>query len=179
MNTPTTTDEWLKIWQKFKGQWNFPNGIGAVDGKHIIFQQPKNSGSHYGNYKGTSSIIFLAMVGPEYKFLFTNVGINGRNSDGGNMSQSLLKSGFETNTLNLPNPMPLQESYTLCVYWRWCFSFVFVYNEALKRKAFSTIDSPEWDVYWKMSLVSWQTAGEYLEGSISNPKRLRWLGWLT
>ena len=42
LNTLTTADEWLKISQKFKERRNFPNGIGAVDGKHIILQQPKS-----------------------------------------------------------------------------------------------------------------------------------------
>ena len=107
LNTPTTTDEWLKILQNFKKRWNFPNGIDAVDGKHIILKQPKNSGSHYRNYKGTDSIILFAIVSPEYEFLFADVGMNGRNSDGGNWSQVFLKNGFETNTLNLPNPIPL------------------------------------------------------------------------
>ena len=107
LNTPTTTDEWLKILQNFKKRWNFPNGIGAVDGKHIILKQPKNSGSHYRNYKGTDSTILFAIVSPEYEFLFADVGMNGRNSDGGNWSQVFLNNGFETNTLNLLNPIPL------------------------------------------------------------------------
>ena len=47
------------------------------------------------------------MIGPEYEFLIADFGMNVRNSDGGNWSQSLLKNGFGTNTLNLPNPMPL------------------------------------------------------------------------
>ena len=64
LNTPTATDEWRKISQKER--WNFANGIGAVDGKHIL-QQPIDSGSHYGNYEGTDSIILLAMSGPEYE----------------------------------------------------------------------------------------------------------------
>ena len=33
--------------------------------------------------------------------------MNGRNSDGGNWSQSHLKNGLEKNTLNLPDPAPL------------------------------------------------------------------------
>lgn len=107
LKTPKTSDEWLKISKKFKERWNFPNGIGGVDGKHIVLQQPRNSGSHYRNYKGTDSIILLAMVGPEYEFLFADVGMNGRNSDGGNWSQSCLKRGLEENTLNLPNATPL------------------------------------------------------------------------
>ena len=44
------------------------------------------------------------MVGPEYKFLLVDVRMNGRNSDGGNWSQSCLKNGLEKNTLNLLDP---------------------------------------------------------------------------
>ena len=102
LQTPKTSGEWLKISEKFKKRWNFPNGIGGVDGKHIVLQQPRNSGSHYRNYKGTYSIISIAMVGSEYGFLFADVGVNGRNSDGGNWSQSTLRKGLEEKTLNLP-----------------------------------------------------------------------------
>ena len=56
----------MKISRKFKERWNFQNGLGGVDGKHIMLQHPKSSGSHYRNSKGTDSIILLAMVGPEY-----------------------------------------------------------------------------------------------------------------
>ena len=72
-----------------------------------MLQQPKGFGSHYRNYKGTDSIILLAMVGPEYEFLFVDVGMNGRNSDGGNWSQSRLKNGLEKNTLNLSDSTAL------------------------------------------------------------------------
>ena len=41
LKTLNTTDEWVKISQKFKELWNFPNGLGGVDGKHIVLQQPK------------------------------------------------------------------------------------------------------------------------------------------
>ena len=82
LRTPSTTDEWVKISQKFKERWNFPNGLGGVDGQHIVLQQPESSGSHYRNYKRTDSITLLAMVEPEYEFLFVDVWMNGRNSDG-------------------------------------------------------------------------------------------------
>ena len=39
--TPRTEQEWLEISQKFEARWNFPNSIGALDGKHIVMQQPK------------------------------------------------------------------------------------------------------------------------------------------
>jgi len=67
---------------KFNERWSFPNGIGALDGKHIVIQQPGKSGSHYHNYKGTDSIVLVIMVLPEYEFLYVEVGANGRNSDG-------------------------------------------------------------------------------------------------
>ena len=43
------------------------------------------------------------MVGPEYKFFLVDVGMNGRNFDGRNWSQSCLKNGLEKNTLNVPD----------------------------------------------------------------------------
>ena len=112
-NTTACTDEWLKSRQKMKARWNFRNDIGATDGGKIVVQQPKTFGSHYRDYKGTGSIILHAIVGHEYEFLFADVGMNSTNSDGGNWSQSLLKNHFETNTLNLPNPMPLPGSKNL------------------------------------------------------------------
>ena len=70
---PKTKEERNATTEIFYCQWNFPNWLGVVDGKHIVLQQTKNSGSHYRNYKGSDSIILMAMVGPEYEFLFVNV----------------------------------------------------------------------------------------------------------
>ena len=61
----------------------------------------------YRNYKGCGSIILMGMIGPEYEFLFADVGMNGRNSNGGNWSQSPLKLAPESGSLNLPDPAPL------------------------------------------------------------------------
>lgn len=81
--------------------------IGAVARQQIVLEQPANSGSHYRIYKGTDSIIWMAVIGPEYKFLFADVGMNGRNSDGGNWSPSPMKKALENKTLSIPNPKPL------------------------------------------------------------------------
>ena len=51
--------------------------------ENIILQQPKNSGS-YRNYKRSDSITWMEMIGPEYEFLFADLAMNGRNSDGSN-----------------------------------------------------------------------------------------------
>ena len=57
--------------------------------------------------KGKYSIILMAVAGIEYQFLFADVGMNGRNSDGGNWLQSPMRKAVEKNTLRLPKPKPL------------------------------------------------------------------------
>lgn len=52
MKVPSTENEWMTVSQEFLSQWNFPNCIGAVDGKHVVMTAPANSGSIYYNYKG-------------------------------------------------------------------------------------------------------------------------------
>ena len=73
-----------EVAEKFYHRWNFPNGFGGFDGKHIVLQELKNSGCYYRNYKGSGSIILMGMIGPECEFLFANLGMNDSNSDGGN-----------------------------------------------------------------------------------------------
>ena len=97
----------LKYCKSLNNNWNFPNGLGGVDGRHIVLQQPKSFGSHYRNYKGTDSIILLAMVGPEYEFLFVDVRMNVRNSDGGKLVSVLFEEWFREKTLNFPDSTPL------------------------------------------------------------------------
>ena len=91
----------------YEERWNFPNCIGAMDGKHIVVKQPRNSGSYYFNYKGTFSVVLLAVVDADYKFIYVNVGCNGRISDGGVFKNSSLSSALEENLLEVPSPRQL------------------------------------------------------------------------
>ena len=52
LKCPSTEAEWLQVAQDFAEKWQFPNCIGAGDGKHIRLLCPQNSGSLYYNYKG-------------------------------------------------------------------------------------------------------------------------------
>nr|CAI5835974.1 unnamed protein product [Callosobruchus analis] len=81
--TPRTAEEWLKVAEDYEEKWNFPHCIGALDGRHITFSAPISSGSFYHNYKGTDSIGLLGLVDAHYRFIYINVGVNGRVSDGG------------------------------------------------------------------------------------------------
>nr|XP_034194211.1 uncharacterized protein LOC117610681 [Osmia lignaria] len=53
-------DDWIKIADEFYSRTNFPNIIGAIDGKHIRVIQPKHFGSSYFNYKKFFSCVLMA-----------------------------------------------------------------------------------------------------------------------
>ena len=72
-----------------------------MDGKHINIFAPDDS-SDYHNYKGSHSIILLALVDDDYCFSYVAIGTNGRASDGGVFERSSLGRALERNTLNLP-----------------------------------------------------------------------------
>lgn len=106
-----TEDEWNTIAETFHSKWNFPNGLGAIDGKRIVIQQPAKSGSHFFYYKGNNSVVLLAVFGPEYQCLWASVGANGRSCDAGIWQMSDFKSalGSVQSPLNIPWPKPLNK----------------------------------------------------------------------
>lgn len=87
---------WKNTARRFQEKWNFPNCISVLDGKHVVIQAPANSGSHFYNYKGTFSVVLLALVEADYWFLAVDVG--GSNGDGGIFTHS---------SLGAPAPSPL------------------------------------------------------------------------
>lgn len=104
---PTTELEWQKVAKEFYQKWDFPNCLGALDGKHIKLRAPQSSGSYFYNYKGDHSIVLLALVDAKYKFLYVNIGTNGRISDGGVLRESFLSKAIKTNCVHFPNDAAL------------------------------------------------------------------------
>ena len=82
LKTPRSQEEWESIAQDFENKWQFPNCTGAIDGKHLVMQPLPEAASRYYNYKHAHSITLLAVVGPNYEFIYADVGTNGWVSDG-------------------------------------------------------------------------------------------------
>ena len=104
---PTEPEDWKLIEEKFRNRWNFSYAVGALDGKHIATRKPWRTGSDYFNYKGYFSLVLLASVDTEYKFLWVNVAASGSSSDAQIFNPSKLKRGIENGTLGLSPPEPL------------------------------------------------------------------------
>ena len=90
MSLPDSKEKWLSVAKEFEKKWQFPNCVEAIDGKHVPLINPLNSGSTYFNYKSFFSIVLLPLVDANYKFLYVNVGCQGRISDGGLFKNSEL-----------------------------------------------------------------------------------------
>ena len=102
MSPPETEEEWKNIALEFGDLWPFPHVVGAIDGKHVVIEAPAKSGTLYHNYKGTCSIVLLAVCDAKYNFTLVHAGQYGSNNDSRVLAQSKTTSAFESNTLNLP-----------------------------------------------------------------------------
>ncbi|KAJ8369350.1 hypothetical protein SKAU_G00093780 [Synaphobranchus kaupii] len=102
--------EWMNIAAVFNEVWNFPNCCGAIDGKHCIIQAPANAGSTFYNYKGTHSIVLLAVCDARYRFSMVDIGCPGRHSDGGVLSSSVFGRKLQSGDLGFPGATNLPRS---------------------------------------------------------------------
>jgi hypothetical protein len=98
---PKERNQWSHIIDGFETRWNFPNCIGALDGKYIMIKAPPRTGSDYFNYK-SFRIILLALVDHNYYFTYIDIGTKGRVSDGGVWRNSSICNDLENNALNIP-----------------------------------------------------------------------------
>jgi hypothetical protein len=95
---------WLEISERFLKNSDFPNCIGAIDGKHVRVVKPKHSGSLYYNYKHYCSIQLLAICDANYCFTYVEIGDFGKNNDASIYNNSRFNKKLQAGTLNIPEP---------------------------------------------------------------------------
>ncbi|XP_071652757.1 uncharacterized protein [Temnothorax longispinosus] len=101
------SEEWKKKSEEFLLKWQFPNCIGALDGRHMEIQAPPCTGSEFYNYKKYFSIVLMALCDANYKFTWVDIGQFGSISDGGVWSKTNFAADLENNAADLPEPTPL------------------------------------------------------------------------
>lgn len=107
---PNVTEDILKnVSEQFMLKWQFPC-CGAIDGKHCRIRCPPNSGSLYYNYKKYFSIVLLAIVDADCKFLCVDVGSYGKEGDSGIFCKSAMGRQIECGNFPFPPDTPLPGS---------------------------------------------------------------------
>ncbi|XP_069815805.1 uncharacterized protein [Dendropsophus ebraccatus] len=107
---PPQPEDWTRITGGFEATAQFPNCIGALDGKHIRVQKPSNSGSLYFNYKHYFSVVLLALADSDYRFVVVDIGAYGSAADTGVFRASRIGEMLKTNHLGIPESRPLPGS---------------------------------------------------------------------
>lgn len=106
MQTPTK-ESFKYIEKDFWEKWNIPNCIGSIDGKHVRIKSPHHSGSLFFNYKNYFSIVLLAIVDANCKFIAIDVGSYGKEGDSNIFTKSTMGKKIMRNDFNIPEPKNL------------------------------------------------------------------------
>ena len=109
-----TKENWQHTESGFSTSWNFPNCVHALDGKHVVMTAAAKSGSLFHSYKGTFSIVLMALVDLSYRFTFVDIGDYGSNADGAIFTRYAF--GQALLGLDLPGPKELPN---VVQGWRW------------------------------------------------------------
>ena len=121
--SPPSSEASKNVSAGFEQMWNFPNALGAIDGKHVIIQAPPNSSSLYFNYKKRFSIVLMAVCDAKYRFTLVDIGDTGRQSDCSVYANSHLGYAIENDLLNIPQSSKLPQSEMI-------LSYVFIGDDA-------------------------------------------------
>jgi hypothetical protein len=104
---PRDKNACIRTANEFYEKTNFPNCIGAVDGKHIRITKSNDSGSQFYNYKNFFSTVLMVVADAGYCFISIEVGAYGSSSDSNVFKNSTFGKILERNQLDIPDPRAL------------------------------------------------------------------------
>lgn len=100
---PQPTEQMFRtVAEEFWTKFNFPNCVGAIDGKHVRIICPAASGSMFYNFKGFHSVVLQAVADANSRFLMIETGGYGKQSDGGTFNGSDMFKLMNEGKLNVP-----------------------------------------------------------------------------
>ena len=102
LKAPQNKEDWTKIGQEFSKECDFPNCLGAYDGKHIAIEYLCYSGSEYFSYKAFFSIVLMAMCDAKYCFTLVDVGNYGKKNYAQILNNSKMGKAFLNNEMHIP-----------------------------------------------------------------------------
>ncbi|XP_050498697.1 uncharacterized protein LOC126879571 [Diabrotica virgifera virgifera] len=126
---PTPTDDtWRQSEIGYRENWNFPNCLGCIDGKHIAIKCPPNSKNRSIEYENPDSIVLFTIIDPFNKFIIVDVGDYGDLYDTRIFEKSVLYRDILSKKLLLPSkPLPGMEE---------CVPHVLIGNEGFVIQRF-------------------------------------------
>ncbi|XP_069802762.1 uncharacterized protein [Dendropsophus ebraccatus] len=105
--TRPSEERWLQVAAGFQTVANYPNCLGAVDGKHVRVKQPPHSGSRFFNYKKYFSVILMAVADSNCMFVAIDVGAYGSLGDSRVLQASQIGLQVLREGVTLPAARPL------------------------------------------------------------------------
>lgn len=131
---PTFTPErWQENARIFQERANFPNCLGALDGKHVRIEKPDFSGSQFFNYKKYNSIVLFVVADANYLFNYIEVGSYGRESDSTIFENSKLNYLIKNDQANIPEGTPLPGTVNPTMPYTFIGDEAFSLSEAIMR----------------------------------------------
>ncbi len=102
--TPITPDDSMVNANTNSCRWQYHHYLGAINAKHVAIRKPMNAGSYYFNYKNFHSIVLMALIDGDYKFIWVEVGANGTSSNVQIFEDCGLKEAIEQRMIGFPPP---------------------------------------------------------------------------
>ncbi|CAI6370576.1 unnamed protein product [Macrosiphum euphorbiae] len=193
--------DWQNISHEFPMKWNSPNCCGALDGKHVVHQAVSNSGSSNYNYKGTHSIVLLALCDANYNFKLVDIWSPGRCSDGGIFKNSVIGKSMLSESIDFPKPVEIDnvngpipfhlvadESFTLLTNFKRPFPgrgkhnlhknhAIFNYRLSRSRRTIENtfgIMSSKWRIFRRPIIASEKTVNAIIEAAVVYKNLRKW-----